>query len=162
MPDYAWPPMDKRRTIGKPIARLDGGLKSSGRAKYASDFNRADLLYGVIVTCPHAHARVVSVDTSAAEKMPGVTAVKVISAPGTEIQWAYTEVVGIAATSEQIARDAARKVKVNYEVMQTWCGKKMCPRSETAPRLPVSKSRAIRIKHFRKRTRWSKGNTAFR
>src|SRR5579862_6399468 len=117
MPDYSWPPMDTRKTIGKPISRLDGGMKSSGRAKYASDFNRNDLQHAVIVTCPHAHAKVVKIDTSAAEKMPGVSAVKIISPPGTEIQWAYTEVVGIAASTEQIARDAARKVKIDYEVI---------------------------------------------
>jgi xanthine dehydrogenase YagR molybdenum-binding subunit len=117
MPDYNWPPMETRKTIGKPILRIDGHLKSSGRAKYASDFNRNDLLHGVFVTCPHAHARVVKIDTSAAEKMSGVQAVKIVSPPGTEIQWAYTEVVAIAATTEQIARDAARKVNVEYEVM---------------------------------------------
>ena len=44
--NYSWPPMEKRRVMGKPTKRLDGPMKSSGRAKYASDFNQKDLLFG--------------------------------------------------------------------------------------------------------------------
>src|SRR4029453_6321600 len=54
------------------------------------------------------------IDTSAAEKMPGV-AVKVIQGPGTEIQWEGDEIVAVAAAEECIAQDAARAVKVVYE-----------------------------------------------
>jgi xanthine dehydrogenase YagR molybdenum-binding subunit len=117
MPNYSWPPMDQRKVMGKRINRLDGVQKSSGRAKYPSDLNPQGLLYGILLTCPHAHARVRSVDTSAAEKMPGVTAVRVISKPGTEIQWAGTEVAAVAAQTELQARDAARAIKVDYEVL---------------------------------------------
>jgi xanthine dehydrogenase YagR molybdenum-binding subunit len=97
--------------------RLDGPEKSSGRAKYPSDLNPQGLLFGILLTSPHAHARIRSIDTSAAEKMKGVTAVRVISRAGTEIQWAGTEVAAVAATSEPLARDAARAIKVDYEVM---------------------------------------------
>ena len=38
-PDYSWPPMDKRKVIGKRIKRLDGPQKAAGRAKYSSDLN---------------------------------------------------------------------------------------------------------------------------
>lgn len=117
MPDYNWPPMEKRRLIGKRISRLDGGAKASGKAKYASDLNRSDLLYAALLTCPHAHARVTSIDTSEAEKLKGVTAVRVISKAGTEIQWAGTEIAAAAATSEEIAKDAIRRIKVEYEVL---------------------------------------------
>jgi xanthine dehydrogenase YagR molybdenum-binding subunit len=109
--------MDQRKVMGKRISRLDGLAKSSGRAKYPSDLNPQGLLYGVMLTSPHAHARVRSIDTSAAEKMKGVTAVRVISAAGTEIQWAGTEIAIVAATSETLARDAARAIKVDYEVL---------------------------------------------
>jgi xanthine dehydrogenase YagR molybdenum-binding subunit len=109
--------MDKRRVMGKRISRLDGVAKASGRAKYPSDLNPKDLLYGALLTCPHAHARVKSIDASAAEKMKGVTAVRVISGPGTEIQWALTEVAAVSAESETIARDAIRAIKVDYEVL---------------------------------------------
>ena len=117
MPNYSWPPMDKRRVIGKRTSRLDGPAKSSGRAKYSSDQNLPQMLHGVLLTSPHAHAKVTNIDVSAAEKLPGVTAVRVIAKPGTEIQWAGTEVASLAATSETIARDALKLIKVDYEVL---------------------------------------------
>ena len=116
-PDYSWPPMESRKVMGKPIKRLDGPAKSSGRAKYSSDLNPKGLLHAAYLTCPHAHARVVSVDTSAAEKTPGVKAVHVWSGAGKEIQWQGTEIAAVAATTEEIAKEAARKIKVEYEVM---------------------------------------------
>jgi len=117
MPDYSWPPKAKRRLFGKRWDRIDGVSKSSGKTRFGSDQNPQGLLQSVILTCPHAHARIISIDTSEAERMTGVAAVKVISKPGTEVQWAGTEVVGIAATTIDIARDAMRKVKVEYEVL---------------------------------------------
>ena len=56
--------------------------KASGRAKYTYDYNPHGLLAGKILRCPYAHARITSIDTSAAEKMPGVKAVEVIQEPG--------------------------------------------------------------------------------
>ena len=117
MPDYNWPPMEKRKMIGKATKRLDGPMKSTGRAKYATDLNQKDLLHAALLTSPHAHARVVSVDTSAAEKIPGVTAVRVLSGPGTEIQWQGTEIAAVAATTEEVAIDATTKIKVQYEIL---------------------------------------------
>src|SRR5579862_3310083 len=117
MPNYSWPPMDQRRVVGKPTLRLDGVAKASGKAKYSSDLNPPGLLQAVFLTSPHAHARVKSVDISAAKAMTGVTAVRVISGPGTEIQWAGTEIAVVAAETEPIARDAVRAIKVDYEVL---------------------------------------------
>src|SRR5260370_1814370 len=77
--------------------------------------NRPDMLFGIMGRCPYAHAKVVSIDTSAAEKMPGVKAVKIVQGPGSEIQWAGDEVVAIAAIDEGTAEDAARAVKIEYE-----------------------------------------------
>jgi xanthine dehydrogenase YagR molybdenum-binding subunit len=115
MPDYKWPEASKRSLIGKRISRVDGPAKVSGKAKYTLDVKRPGMLYGTVVRSPHAHAKIVSIDTSAAEKMPGVKAVYVVNGPGTEVQWAGFEVVALAATSEQLAEDAARAVKVQYE-----------------------------------------------
>src|SRR4030095_8764936 len=64
---------------------------------------------------PYAHAKIVSIDLSVAEKMPGVKAVKIIQNTGTEIQWAGDEIVVVAAETEGQAEDAARAVKVQYE-----------------------------------------------
>ena len=117
MPDYSWPPQETRRLLGKRISRIDGRDKASGRAKYASDLNPPGLLFGALLTSPHAHAKVVSVDTSAAKNLSGVTAVRVIATPGTEIQWAGAEIAVVAATSEEVANDAVRLIKVQYDVM---------------------------------------------
>ena len=115
--NYSWPPMEKRRVIGKATKRVDGAMKSTGRAKYSSDFTQKDLLHGALLTSPHAHAKVTSIDTSEAEKLPGVTAVRVIASPGTEVMWAGQEVASVAAETEEIAKDATRKIKVQYEVL---------------------------------------------
>jgi xanthine dehydrogenase YagR molybdenum-binding subunit len=116
-PDYSWPPMEKRKIMGQRFKRLDGPAKSAGRAKYSSDMNPKDLLFGAYVTCPHAHAKVTAIDTSEAEKMAGVKSVHVAIQPGTEVQWQGFEIAGVAATTEEVAREAARKVKVDYEVL---------------------------------------------
>src|SRR5579859_5019125 len=117
MPDYSWPSPDSRRLMGKRISRIDGLQKATGRAKYTSDTNKPGLLFGALLTSPHAHAKVTSIDVSAAKSLPGVTAVRVISGPGTEVQWAGTEIAAVAATSEEVANDAVRRIKVEYEVM---------------------------------------------
>src|SRR4249920_3513705 len=116
-PDYSWPPMESRKVIGKPHKRLDGPQKASGRAKYTSDLKMKDMLYAAYVLCPHGHARITAVDTSAAEKLKGVMAVHVIATAGKEVQWHGQEIAAVAATTEEIAREAARKIKVDYEVM---------------------------------------------
>ena len=99
MPDYSWPPQESRRLMGKDHKRIDGREKASGRAKYASDLNKPGLLFGALLTSPHAHAKVVSIDTSEAKAVKGVTAIRVISPAGTEIQWAGTEIAAVAATA---------------------------------------------------------------
>jgi xanthine dehydrogenase YagR molybdenum-binding subunit len=110
--------METRKQIGKSPKRLDGPAKSTGRAKYTSDLNMKGMLWAAYITSPHAHARVTSIDTSAAEKTAGVKAVHVIAPAGTEIYWANKEIAAVAASSEEIARDAVRKIKVEYEVME--------------------------------------------
>ena len=117
MPEYKWPPMEKRRVMGKRTTRLDGMVKSTGRAKYSSDVNRPGMLYGVMLTCPHAHARVTAVDIAAARKVPGVEGVRILAAPGTEVQWAGYEIAQVVATSEAAARDGVRAIKASYEVL---------------------------------------------
>lgn len=115
MPEYQWPEASKRKLIGKSVTRVDGPVKSSGRAKYTYDLVRPAMLYAKSVRCPHAHAKVKNVDTSAAEKMPGVKGVLVINGPGKEIFWAGTDVVAVAAVDEPAAEDAVRAIKVEYE-----------------------------------------------
>jgi xanthine dehydrogenase YagR molybdenum-binding subunit len=115
MPDYKWPDADHRTLIGKRTTRVDSPAKVSGRAKYTYDVKRPGMLFGKMVRSPYAHCKVVSIDTSAAEKMPGVKAVHIVQGPGAQIHWAGDEVVGIAAVDERTAEDAARAVVVKYE-----------------------------------------------
>lgn len=117
MPEYNWPEAEERWRLGRSIARVDGPEKSSGAAQYTYDKRLFGLLHAKLLHCPHAHARIVSIDTSAAEQMPGVKAVRVIQGPGTEIQWAADEIASVAAETEDQARDAIRAIRVNYEVL---------------------------------------------
>jgi xanthine dehydrogenase YagR molybdenum-binding subunit len=112
---YDWPPAGDRHLIGKSISRIDGPAKSSGRAKYSYDMNLPGMLFGKSVLCPYAHAKIKSIDTSEAEKMPGVKAIVIVQKPGAEIKWAGDEIVELAAVSEEVAEEAADKVKVEYE-----------------------------------------------
>jgi xanthine dehydrogenase YagR molybdenum-binding subunit len=117
MPDFSWPPMEDRKVIGQRISRVDGPAKASGRAKYASDFWRDDLLFAALLTSPHAHAKIKTIDTAEAKALPGVVAINIISAPGTEVQWEGTEIAVVSARTEEIARDAVRRIKIDYEPM---------------------------------------------
>src|SRR5690349_1348219 len=72
------PPNAELKSVGKPVPRLDGRLKVTGAAKYTADVKLPGMLYGVMITSPYAHARIKSIDTSAAEQHPGVRAVHVL------------------------------------------------------------------------------------
>src|SRR6184192_2040903 len=115
MPDYAWPDAEHRTLIGKRITRVDSPAKVSGQAKYTYDVHRPGILYGKVLRCPYPHAKVVSVDTSAAEKMPGVKAVHVVQGPGANIHWAGDDIVAVAAVDERVAEDAIRAIKITYQ-----------------------------------------------
>jgi len=115
IPNYAWPQADQRTLIGKRITRVDSSVKVSGQAKYTYDVDRPGMLYGKVLRCPYAHAKIVSVDTSAAEKMPGVKAVHIVQEPGSTIHWEGDEIVAVAAIDEPTAEDAIRRIKVAYQ-----------------------------------------------
>src|SRR4029078_1012426 len=71
-----WP--KRRRLRGTRIKRLDGPAKATGYAKYSYDINRKGMLHGAILRSPYAHARIKSIDTSAARKTPGFKALAFI------------------------------------------------------------------------------------
>jgi xanthine dehydrogenase YagR molybdenum-binding subunit len=119
--------------IGKPTERYDGSAKAMGKGKYTADVNLPGMLYARLVDATIPHGRIVSIDTSAAEKVPGVRAVHVIEHvygvaqlrdPKLEtpsrypmVRYAGQPVAGVAAISQQIANDAAALVKVQYDTM---------------------------------------------
>src|SRR6201981_450935 len=116
-PNYAYPPMGERRVIGKSPTRVDGPQKSSGKAKYSSDQWSKDMLFAVLMGSPVAHGRIKGIDSSAAKATPGGAAVYEVDKVGDEIQWCGAELVAVAAEREEIARDAVRKVKIDWEIM---------------------------------------------
>ena len=61
--------------VGTRATRPDGVDKVTGRAKFGADLHLPNMLVGKVLRSPHAHARILSFDTSAAEKLPGVKAV---------------------------------------------------------------------------------------
>jgi len=65
----------KYKVIGTRPIRHDGADKVTGRAIYGADVQLPALVHGKMLRSPHAHARIKSIDTSAAEKLPGVLAV---------------------------------------------------------------------------------------
>jgi xanthine dehydrogenase YagR molybdenum-binding subunit len=115
MPEYTWPDAEHRTLIGKRIPRVDSPVKVSGQAKYTYDVHRPGMLFGKVLRCPYAHAKVVSIDTSAAEKIPGVKAVHIVQGPGSNIHWAGDEIVAVAAVDEPTAEDAIRAIKVKFQ-----------------------------------------------
>ena len=138
MTQYSWPDPALRPLLGKKIDRVDGPSKSSGRAKYTYDYNPQGLLAGKILRCPYAHAKITSLDTSGAEKMPGVKAVEVIQGPGTEIFWAGDEIVGVAAVDEGTCEDALHAIKVEYEVLPHFVSDAEPPKNIAADTGPIS------------------------
>ena len=67
--------MSEDTIIGKRIPREGSLEKALGTAKYTGDMVLPDMLYGKILRSPHAHAKILNIDTSKAERLPGVKAV---------------------------------------------------------------------------------------
>ena len=112
--------------VGKSHPRLEGNAKVTGRARYSYDVRLPGQLYAKVLRSPHPHARIDRIDTSAAERLPGVHAV-LSSASGPDITWYEQsalfdttvrmigdEVAAVAADSEEIAEDAMRLIEVSY------------------------------------------------
>ena len=120
-PTRTWPAVAERTLLGKSIKRLDGPDKATGRAKYAYDIIRPGMLYGEILGSPHPRAKVTAIDLTAAQRLPGVKAAIAVKDPAdpakSMINYQGEEVAAVAATTEEIARDAMRLIKVTYEVL---------------------------------------------
>lgn len=131
------------KVIGQRVIRPDGVDKVTGRAQYGADVMLQGLLYGKVLRSPHAHARILSIDTSAAEKLPGVKAVitgkdlkpgedKIAKSGEGSVNYSYLSqnvlaqdkvlyhghpIAAVAATSIHIAEEALALIKVEYEVL---------------------------------------------
>ena len=114
-----WPAAVKRALIGKRISRADGPVKATGAAKYSYDVNRPGLLYAKLVWSPYARAEVVSIDTGPAASMPGVKAVwKDDALIGKEVNYAGQILAAVAAQTEEMAVEAAQRIKVEYKPLE--------------------------------------------
>lgn len=67
--------MPETRSVGQPLPRIDAVDKVRGQAIFAADVHLPQTLVGKFMTSPHAHAEILSIDTSKAEALPGVRAV---------------------------------------------------------------------------------------
>ena len=105
------------RLLGRHVNRVDASSKTTGRATFSDDVTRAGLIYGRILRSPHAHARVLGIDLTAAQKAPGVRAVMAVVSVGHKVLYAGEEVAALAATTEQQAEDALRLIKVSWDVL---------------------------------------------
>src|SRR3954454_22074707 len=110
-----WP--ENPRLISTRIPRLDGLAKASGKAKYPSDMRPKGMLFGVVLYSPHAHAKIKSIDTSAAEKLPGVKAIHRFKQAGGELRFHGDHIPALAAKTAEQARESHRAIKVEYEVL---------------------------------------------
>jgi CO/xanthine dehydrogenase Mo-binding subunit len=129
--------------VGTRTIRPDGVDKVTGRARFGADFDLPGQLIGKVLRSPHPHARILSIDTSRAEALPGVKAVVTRDdfpdqssefIPAGEMMMNYRDVVrnvmarekalyeghpvaAVAATSAAVAKRALKLIDVTYEVL---------------------------------------------
>lgn len=133
------------KTFGKPTGRLEDRKLLCGTARFVADIRRPGMLHAVFVRSPHAHARIVSIDTSAAMALPGVVAVltagdidrmtttnklvvalpdktykqqrdRFILAPE-ETTYVGEAIAMVVATDAYVAEDGAGLVNIDYDVL---------------------------------------------
>lgn len=137
--------LEPLRTIGNDTPRIDAIERVTGQAKYTRDWKLPGMLYGKVLRSPHPHARLLSIDTSEAEALPGVRAV--ITYENAQVVWGAGSVNGgrqyndpakaatihrryifnnpvrfvgdsiaaVAATDRHIAEEAVSLIKVEFE-----------------------------------------------
>lgn len=122
--------------VGRSVTVIDAPARVSGTIDYILDLELPRMLFGRILRSPHPHARILSIDTSPAERLPGVLAVvtgerlrrgglaerkygrffldqDVLSSE--RVRFAGEPVAAVAATSEELALEACARIEVEYE-----------------------------------------------
>jgi xanthine dehydrogenase molybdenum-binding subunit len=144
--------MTERRHVGRETARPDAPAKAAGKALYVCDLERPGMLFGRIRFSDQAHARVLHVDTSRAERLPGVRAV--ITAANTpelrigflrdnfalkggprdgKVRQYRDEVAAVAAIDPDVAAEAVELIRVEYQPLPAVFD----PREAMAPGAPL-------------------------
>jgi xanthine dehydrogenase YagR molybdenum-binding subunit len=104
-----WQYGDTHAIVGQRTPRLDAVAKVTGKARYAYDMNLPGMVWAAFVRCPHARAKVVSVDYSEASKIPGVPPAKDYGSK--EIRYAMQHFGVVAAETHAICLEAVRAAK---------------------------------------------------
>jgi len=133
-------PSAETKVVGQPKAKVDAVKLAKGRPVFTDDFALPGMLYGALFTSPHAHARILRIDASAARKLPGVHAVltyedvpRVPYASGgqsypnplpydqfsldNKVRHVGDRVAVVAAETPEIAQKALTLVEVDYEML---------------------------------------------
>ena len=132
--------------VGKRPVRHDGYDKVTGKALYGADMNLPGMIHGSILRSPHAHARIISIDTSKAEAHPDVHAVisntdfpqhenksaSIIPGPplnpkeqtdnilaGEKVLYKGHPIAAVAASSPHMAEEALNLITVDYEILDS-------------------------------------------
>jgi 4-hydroxybenzoyl-CoA reductase alpha subunit len=128
--------MEELSFVGKSVPRKDGLEKATGRALYTVDMVLPGMVWGKILRSPYPHARILNIDTSRAERLPGVKAV--ITGKDTlgikhgfvetpryppdqyplamdRVRYIGEEVAAVAAIDEYVAEEALNLIRVDYE-----------------------------------------------
>ncbi len=125
---------DSLSVVGKAVPIKDGREKVTGSLKYAVDCQVPGMVYGKILRSPHAHARIMKIDSSRAEALPGVLGVVTFKdAPDLDweahwhnyrghilddrVRFVGDEVAAVAAIDENIANQAVKLIKADYEIL---------------------------------------------
>ena len=136
--------MSRFEVVGKSVNRRDGVDKTTGRGLFTTDIFLPGMLYAKVLRSPHPHARIVDIDVSEAEKLPGVKGVMCcknsprnifngavpmfLTIPQLErvldqylfddvVRHVGDEVAAVAAVSEDVAARALELIKVEYEIL---------------------------------------------
>ncbi|MHC4470916.1 MAG: xanthine dehydrogenase family protein molybdopterin-binding subunit, partial [Planctomycetota bacterium] len=122
--------IEKESLIGRPFPKINAAERATGRAVYIQDLTLPRMLHAAIRRSERVHARIVSVDTTAAKALPGVVAVitadDIENVPfghgrdntplkGEKVRCIRDEIAAVAAETEEIAREACRLIEVEYE-----------------------------------------------
>ncbi|HMD14285.1 MAG TPA: molybdopterin cofactor-binding domain-containing protein, partial [Bacteroidota bacterium] len=124
--------MTDHKIIGKPERRVDSLGKVTGTAKYAADYNVAHQLFGKVLRSKYPHAKILSIDVTAAQQLEGVEAVLLAKdIPGEKsfgiilknqailandkVRYLGDGLALVAARTEEIARQALSLIDVRYE-----------------------------------------------
>ena len=119
--------------VGRPVTREDGPEKVSGEHLYSADIILPGMIWGKVLRCPYAHAKILSIDTTEAARLPGVRAVltgkdlagmrvgrymrDVPPLAEEKVRFVGERVAAVAADDPDIAEEALNLIEVEYEAL---------------------------------------------